>query len=458
LPGAVFHRLASLNDMALHLLATFSALSGLSVQSGTKGKAPHSRVRVPFISDPCIAFTSHRMNSDTLKIIVTGTPKTGSTWVRHLLAALYELPMANLPADFKSHDWAAMGPRWVGQQHYHPQRELREIAAQHGIIFVTPIRHPGDVLVSLRAHMQSHASSGLTDPLHSMLLDPADVYGENSLQFVKTGFFFMLHMSIEWLRGGWSHPIRYESLWRSPVGALQALAQRIAPMPVKRVQHALCASEINLMQSTYDVRRNFVRKGGIGSWVDVLPENIRALLETHSPYPEQFAALEYTMDADDPANQRSREPGLVQHALRNSTHFANGTPFAPILLRAYFDLPDELISRWPDATADEADSFFAWLSQPTTADPDGGQVGPVIPELAWYLRSLRPDVAQAFPDPFGEDRMEFAHWFVYSAINEYKFDPGFTVPVLRSWAIDDIPLASREIPHDALVSAKADAY
>jgi hypothetical protein len=381
------------------------------------------------------------MNSDELKIIVTGTPKTGSTWVRHLLAALYELPMADLPPDFKSHNWAAMGPRWVGQQHYHPQRELREIAAQHGIIFVTPLRHPGDVLVSLRSQMQSHGSSRLTDPLHSMLLDGPDVFGEHSLRFVETGFFFLLHMSIGWLRGGWSHPVRYEDLWRSPVESLQALAAEIRPMPEKRVRHALCSCEIDLMQSTYDARRNFVRKGGIGSWTEVLPERIRDALQMHAPYPEQFAALGYSMDVHDPANQRSREPVTVQHALRRCTSFANGVPFAPILLRAYFDLPEELNARWPDATADDQNSFLSWLNQPAAADPCEGHCGPLITELAWYLRSLRPDVVQAFPNPFGEDRTEFAHWFVYSAIDEYKFDPSFTYAVLGSWAREGVMVA-----------------
>lgn len=362
----------------------------------------------------------------------------GNTWVRHLLAALYELPMADLPGDFRTHDWAAMGPRWIGQQHYHPQRALRDLAEREKILFVTPVRHPGDVLVSLRSHMQSHGHSGLTDPLHSMLLDEPDVYGENSLRFVETGFFLLLHISISWMRGGWAHSVRYEDLWRSPVESLQALANRIQPMPLKRLQHAICACEINLMQSTYDVRRNFVRKGGIASWTEILPERIRTALKTRPPYPEQFAALGYSMDIHDPANARSTEPAMIQHALRRSTTFANGVPMAPILLRAYFDLPEELMARWDDATSGSEDSFFAWLSQPAAVDPESGRVAPVITELAWYLRSLRPDVAQAFPDPFGADRTEFAHWFVYSAIEEYKFDCSFTFAVLRSWATGEM--------------------
>ena len=382
---------------------------------------------------------AHPVDPARLKIIVTGTPKAGNTWIRHLLAALYELPMVELQPDSRANHWAALGPRWIGQQHYHPTRELREWARTEGVLFVTPVRHPGDILVSLRHHLQNEGSSALTDPYHSMLLDPRDGYGEHTLKFVETGFFFLLHVSLNWLRGGWAHAVRYEDLWRFPVETLQALTDRILPMPVRRLRHALCACEIDLMQSTYATRRNFVRKGGIGSWMEVLPAGIQAALAKGEPYPDQLAALHYSMDPRHPSNFRLREPAAVPHALSNRAAFANGVPFAPILIRAYFDLPEAVMARWPDPGADAADSFFAWLCGPAAADPHAGRLAPMVTELACYLRSLRPDVIQAFPDHFGADRGEFAHWFIFNALGEYRFDCRFTFPVVRSWAEGVLP-------------------
>ena len=371
---------------------------------------------------------------ERLKIMVIGTPKAGNTWVRHLLATLYELPMVELNPDFHATHWASFGPRWIGQQHYHPSAELRARALHEGIVIITPLRHPGDILVSLRHHMQNHASSELVGPFHSMLLDPPDVYAEHTLRFVETGFFFMLHLSIQWLRGGWAYPVRYEDLWQFPLETLKTLTDYFQPVPSHRLRHAICSCEAHLMQSTFDAGRNFVRKGGIGSWMEELPDGIQAALRFNEPYPAQFAVLNYSMDASHPSNVRAREPAAVPNPLSNCSTFANEVPFAPILIRAYFDLPEHLMTRWPDAVSAGTDSFFAWLSQPAESDPHRNSAKPIITELARYLRSLRPDVAEAFPDPFGADRLEFAHWFLFNAIHEYKFDCCFTFAVIRSWA------------------------
>src|SRR5690606_12888301 len=83
---------------------------------------------------------------EQLRIIITGTPKTGNTWLKHLLSHLYMLPQVDLDPNFHSVDFDSFGRRWVGQQHYHPSPDIVEVARQRGIIFISTIRHPGDVL------------------------------------------------------------------------------------------------------------------------------------------------------------------------------------------------------------------------------------------------------------------------------------------------------------------------
>ena len=374
-------------------------------------------------------------NHDTLKIVVAGTPKAGNTWVRHLLSSVYGLPQVQLNADAAVNEWAAFGARWIGQEHFHPTPEIVEWAARSGVIFVTPVRHPADVLVSLRHHVQNQVENPSEDVLNpeSMLLDEMDVYGAHSRAFVERGFYLNLHLSIYWLRGGWSHAVRYEDLWRHPVETLRGLTAKIVPVSDKRLRHAIAACEVGRMQKQFDPSRKFVRQGGVASWTEELPDGIQQLLGTHEPYPTQFAALGYTMRKDDPANARLREPSPTGNPF-SATVFSNGVPVAPILVDAFLDLPETLTSGWSDPAAVDENSFYAWLLRPAAADPHGGQLRPVITELAHYLHRIRPDVQEAFPEPFDGQRVTFGDWFLYSAAKEYDFAPVFGLPVIRSWA------------------------
>jgi hypothetical protein len=114
--------------------------------------------------------------------------------------------------------------------------------------------------------------------------------------------------------------------------------------------------------------------------------------------------------------------------------FSDGTPAARVLVRLYLGLPASVRARWPDPSVVGGDSFLAWLNAPAAADPRHGTKAPVVTELGAYLHSVRPDVAAAMPDPYGEQRVDYAGWFLSCAVEEYKLDRKFTLPVVRSWA------------------------
>lgn len=377
---------------------------------------------------------------EQLRIIIAGTPKTGNTWLRHLLAQLYTLPTVDLDPNFFGNDFDGFGRRWVGQQHYYPEPAIVAEGAKRGIVFIAPIRHPGDVLVSLRHHIQQRGGSAAADDdrqrtmwPESMLKDGDNVFGPHTRRFVEDGFCLNLHLSICWLRGRWALGGRYEDLWRRPFETFKHLAERLVPMPDNALRHALCACEIGLMQQLDDPSGAFVRKGGLNSWRDVLPKDVRTLLATREPYPVQLAALGYTMDLADPANVREADPADAGNPFRRHV-FANGVPVAAIHLRIYFNLPQNLIDQWADACAVGAGSFYAWLLQPAAADPARATAVPVITEMAHWLYQNRPDVQEAFPNPFGGDREQVADWFLFSACLEYGYDRRFAMPVVQSWA------------------------
>ncbi|HEY4302616.1 MAG TPA: hypothetical protein VGM73_17220 [Candidatus Didemnitutus sp.] len=371
-----------------------------------------------------------------LKIIVVGTPKVGNTWVKHLLSVIYQLPIVSLEEEFLGNDWPALGPRWIGQQHYDPTQDVRAWARQENAVFVAPVRHPADVLVSLRHYVTSRGAASTDNSLEPafMLKDPAGEYGDNSRVFLQNGFPLLLHLSVYWLRRGWAHAVRYEDIWRFPSATLRTLTDQIVPVPDRVLHHALCACEADVMRTTLNPTGDLVRKGGIGSWREELPADVKELFAGSEPYPDQFRALGYSMDESSPENVRMTEPAPIENPFRHREVFANGVPISPILVRFYFDLPPGQTQRWPDATIVDAGSFFSWLRQPAAADPTGGTAPPVVTELALYLRSRRPDLIEAFPDPCGANRVEFCHWFVFNAPGEFEFDRSFTLPVLASWA------------------------
>jgi len=361
---------------------------------------------------------------ETLKIIVVGTPKTGNTWVKHLLADVYDLPLVKLKPDFDRAEAEAAGARWISHQHYLPNHNLLNWGAANNVLFVSIVRHPGDILVSLWHHMQSrrsHESLNAGDLTQdaSVLSKGSQVVSQHTLTFVERSFHFYLNLSIAWLDIPGLVTARYEDLWNCPVAALADLTNSILPMPSTRLQLALCGCELGLMQSLLDPEKKLIRQGGVGGWRAALSPGIKNAFITLDPYPAQFDALGYSMDEGAPANRVRPTPGRVMGPFSENRTFADGTPITPVLMKAYFDLAPNRGERWMDPRAVSTDSFFYWLNRPAAADPAGEHASPVITELAHYLYRVRSDLRSAFPDPFGAHRSDFYDWFLFNARQEY---------------------------------------
>lgn len=381
-----------------------------------------------------------RGDFERLKIVVVGTPKTGNTWLTHLFAELYGLPQVRLEADWRSMDWNALGPRWVGQQHYQPEPGLKQLAEERGFVFVTPLRHPADAFVSLR-HYTDRRDERDDEPENVrsrrpdfMLDDGPGVFGEATRHYLEHGFYLKVHLSIYWLRLGWSLGVRYEDLWLNPVATLTELTDQILAVDEDQIKRAVCACEIGIMKHVYDKASKLVRKGGINGWRQELPDELQAVFRDKAPYPRQLASLGYTMDPDDLANAVVTEPSRADNPFAGGC-FANGVPVAPILMHLYFDGIKAAPDRWTESAGVGEGSFYAWLMSPAQADPERGQTVPVVTEFAHALYQMRADLPQVFPDPFGANRREFADWFLHSAIREFEFDDSFVLPVIESWAV-----------------------
>ena len=165
-----------------------------------------------------------------MKIIIVGTPKTGNTWVKHLLADLYNLPIVNLKPEFDAEEAAAAGLNWISHQHYLPKQALLTWAKANGVIFITAIRHPADVLISLWHHIQKR--KGKNADIHqgaSVLGDAREIGSETTLGFVENDFHVYLNLSIAWLQVPGAITLRYEDLWSQPIETLARLTDAIEP-------------------------------------------------------------------------------------------------------------------------------------------------------------------------------------------------------------------------------------
>ena len=363
-----------------------------------------------------------------MKIIIVGTPKTGNTWVKHLLGDLYNLPIVTLNPEFDVNEAAAAGPNWIAHQHYLPKQALLSWGKANGVIFITAIRHPADVLVSLWHHIRKSNEKHADIRLGTLIIRTAGgISGVSMLDLLESDFHIYLNLSISWLQALGTIVLRYEDLWTHPLETLTRLTDAIEPRSLESLKLSLCACELGLMQQLFDPEKKLIRQGGTGAWREILHANIKEAFTQLDPYPAQFAALGYTMDESDPANLPQPNPGKVNGPFSEKRHFDNGTPITPVLMKAYFDLPSNLRARWLDPHSTSMESLYTWLNQPAAADPIKRQPNPIISELAHYIHGQRSDLQTAFPDPFGANRSEFHDWFLFNARKEYSL-PSCFVP------------------------------
>lgn len=363
-----------------------------------------------------------------MRIIVASTPKTGNTWMSALLWSIYDLRPVVLPTTFEPAVPEEMGSDWVALQHYRPRSQLLTWARQNHAQFVTMVRHPGDVLVSLWHMMcnRSYDPSADLRYLRLLMLD-SERMGEHAREYVEKYFFSMIRLSLRWMQSGASLVVRYEDLWRDPVDTLTQLTDSLQPVPQDRIERAIDLCDIQMLRRFRDdAEGKFFRKGGPGNWRYELPASIIDVFRHQEPYPDLFEALGYTLDPHDPVIDAPRKPRKSMNPFLEHREFDNGVEVPLTVVRLYLCLGPELRARWFDnVTATSGGSFFAWLNSPADDDPRGSEQEPMITNLAHHVYRTRPDLQRVFPRPFGEDRRRFAGWFITHAQTEYHLDTVF---------------------------------
>jgi hypothetical protein len=398
------------------------------------------------------------------RILISSTPKTGNTWLKHLLAAAYGLPMARLDDSFVAEAADRLGPRWIAHQHYDARSDALNWAARTNTALVTTVRHPGDVLISFYHHVHRYASTTPDFGAGWRLLLDSDSLGSPGVRaYVRQYYHTLLNISIGWIYSRTSCVVRYEDLQRDPEGALARVCARIAPVSSDTIARAVEQSEIGVLRRLAVQDSGFFRQGGVGEWRDVLPGEVVDILRTVDPYPAQLAALGYSFDLRDaplaaPAvarrslnrisktfdrvTGRLAAPAVARRSLnpfRGATHFDNGVPVPAVAERLYLSFPTaEAQGRWPNvlSTAD-AGSFFRWLNAPAGPEPDQPADVPRMTNLSLFVGRSRHEFQVSGRHSTPADVCRFGLWFVRRAAKEYGLDRAFVQPVaehVAAWA------------------------
>jgi hypothetical protein len=372
-----------------------------------------------------------------LRILILSTPKTGSTWLRNLLAGVYRLPQLYLRPGFGFQEPGRTGPRWIAQYHILPNPELTGWIRENRAEVITTIRHPGDVLISLYHHIHNFRAKTLDpDKLLRML---SEGFERTGLTTYSTGrpFSADLTCSLEWMAREGTHVVRYEDLRVEPLAALRALTSGILPVADERIEDAIDMCDLGLMRAMARSYGGFFREGRIGGWRDLLPPAVLDVFRQVEPYPAQLAALGYTMEPDDPAVAREIPPRR-RHPMLALERFENGVRAAPMVIKCYFWEPRERQALWnPRIDSAAPDSFYAWLNAPCGSPGAGIYESLPLSNLAAFVYAQRPDLRQAYPDLRSRDRVRYAHWFLRCAQKEHELDAAFIEPVregVRRWA------------------------
>ncbi len=398
---------------------------------------------------------------ETLKILIVSTPKTGNTWLKYLLSAIYNLPMKDVNYDFTDTHLNSFGSRWVGHQHYKIQESILSWARENKVILITTTRHPGDMLVSMYNYFRDEPTfQSLPIAPHIMRIqdttEPNNKKIESVLsESVRNFLFDQLNTSLGWIRSGFTRPVRYEDLWCNPVDTLAKLTATISEIPLDVIERAIEFCDISLVLKQRGADTNLIRKGGIGGWVEKLPQEIIDMFGVEEPFKSIMAELDYNLDPQDPILTTLIKPRTFYNPFRSLTHFDNGVAIAPIIVRLYLTIPSGKAKHWlPVDKSANPNSFFAWLNAPTDRDPYSFSQQPyvLISNLAVYIYDLRMDVQAAFPDLYGQNRTDFAKWFIQWASSEYQLDNAFIEPVYQSYitwanaASPNDPVQERTLP------------
>ena len=240
------------------------------------------------------------------KILVNGSPKSGTTWMRGMLESLpgYQR-VGNFDGNIDKYHQVAAGDVIHGHDWYRP--ELGQILQQNNIRIVLMIRDPRDQLVSRMFHVKRSANHGWHDRVSQMSDEEALMLCIEGGGAGMPSMSEMITMAQSWLTNEDAQyiAIKYEALRAEPVKYFNQVLryvgiedEKLAKLIVERNRFERLSVGKRFWQQQrkpgQEDKKSHYRKGIVGDWRNHLnADHIAKFKETAG---QQLIDLGYETD------------------------------------------------------------------------------------------------------------------------------------------------------------------
>jgi hypothetical protein len=235
--------------------------------------------------------------TEVLRLALLNTPRSGSTWLRCLLATMLELKEVSAFAP-EEIDWAELPARGVVHLHAHRSRPMLELLRRHRLRPVVVRRHPLDVLISI-LHFAPHEPATARwlggEGGDERLLHDATPMSDSFLRYA-TGprAKALLSLSPAWAEDENAIVVGYEQLVAAPEEGLHHIASELSTVTVREPREAVALHSL-ARHRTLNRNQHYWR-GQPGLWRRLLTRCVAQEIE--SAQGAAFRVFGYACDAD----------------------------------------------------------------------------------------------------------------------------------------------------------------
>lgn len=261
--------------------------------AGEEGSGFRSTTNVSPVQKPRTATSA---SATGVRIAVISTPRSGNTWLRHLLAdALHADSRAvHEPGELP---WRDLPRRLVLQLHWYPDDELLELLHKNHIRVCTISRHPCDVLVSILRYSQ--AASETARWLRGEGGDETQLAGATPAGPAFSDYVSspraraLLGLTPAWTGQPGTRLLRYEDLVADTVGTITSAFGDEA-FEAERLSDAVERRTLGRSRRRDALRSYHFWRGEVGLWRRLVPSEIANVVA--AVHTEAMEIGEYDVD------------------------------------------------------------------------------------------------------------------------------------------------------------------
>jgi len=226
-----------------------------------------------------------------MKVALVSTPRSGNTWLRYMLASLYEWEQHAVHTP-PSLDWEKLPEGCIVQMHWHRTSDFTSLLARCGFRALTIARHPLAVLLSIwqfAPHEPQTANwlegeGGNEDTILKAAVASPEFLAYACSDRARA----LLSVTPEW----WDAPgvarVRYEDLVDHPQRTLTGLCEALGP-PRRSIAETLEAHTLDKLKPT--AGNSHFWQGRTDAWREMIPHEFA--LEIAHVHREVFERMGY---------------------------------------------------------------------------------------------------------------------------------------------------------------------